>query len=166
VTRPPLPCRITSGTCDPDTVRRLLRLLPDWFGMEISNAEYVAAARTVPAYLAWPDETATAEGISAAQPAGVLLARRHYPWAAEIHLMAVDPAVHRRGLGRGLVTALEADLRAEGVEYLQVKTLGPTRPDPNYERTRRFYASLGFRALEEIHGLWPENPCLLMIKTL
>jgi ribosomal protein S18 acetylase RimI-like enzyme len=134
--------------------------------MEISNEEYVAAARSLPTYLAWPDQAATAEGLSAGQPAGVLLAQRHYPWAAEIHLMAVDPAVHRRGLGRALIEALEADLRAEGVEYLQVKTLGPARPDPNYERTRRFYASLGFRPLEELHGLWPENPCLLMLKTL
>jgi ribosomal protein S18 acetylase RimI-like enzyme len=44
---------------------------------------------------------------------GVLLARRHFPGAAEIHLMAVDPGWHRRGIGRALVAALEADLIAD-----------------------------------------------------
>jgi ribosomal protein S18 acetylase RimI-like enzyme len=96
----------------------------------------------------------------------VLLAHRHFPQAAEIYLMAVDPAVHRRGAGRALVSALEADLIADGVEFLQVKTLGPSYQDVGYERTRRFYAAVGFQPLEEIHGLWPENPCLIMIKRL
>jgi ribosomal protein S18 acetylase RimI-like enzyme len=96
----------------------------------------------------------------------VLLADRHFPQAAEIYLMAVDPAVHRRGAGRALVAALEADLIADGVEFLQVKTLGPSFQDVGYERTRRFYAAVGFQPLEEIHGLWPENPCLIMIKCL
>jgi len=96
----------------------------------------------------------------------VLLAARHFPCSAEIYLMAVDPAVHRSGIGRALVTALEADLIAEGVQFLQVKTLGPSRPDPGYERTRLFYASVGFLPLEEIGDLWPENPCLKMIKSL
>jgi ribosomal protein S18 acetylase RimI-like enzyme len=99
-------------------------------------------------------------------PAGVLLTVRHFPRAAEIYLLAVDPAVHRRGAGRALVTALESDLGADDVEFLQVKTLGPSHPDPGYVRTRQFYASVGFQPLEEITGLWPENPCLIMIKTL
>jgi hypothetical protein len=52
------------------------------------------------------------------------------------------------------------------VRFLQVKTLGPGCPDEGYERTRRFYAGVGFEPLEEITGLWPGNPCLIMIKTL
>ena len=154
--------RITSGTPAPDEVARLLGLLPTWFGIEESNAAYIERARTVPAYLAWPDD---AHG--AAKPAGALLGLRHFPEAAEIYLMAVDPAAHRRGAGRALVNALEADLRADGVSLLQVKTLGPSHPDPGYTKTRAFYASLGFQPLEEIHGLWdPGSPCLIMVKIL
>jgi GNAT superfamily N-acetyltransferase len=141
-------------------VERLLRALPGWFGIESAVAGYVAAARTMPAYLARP------AGDGRQQPVGVLLAARHFPAAAEIYLMAVDPGWHRRGIGRALVAALEAGLIADGVEFLQVKTLGPTRPDAGYQRTRQFYAALGFRPLEEIHGLWPGNPCLVMIKAL
>ena len=47
-----------------------------------------------------------------------------------------------------------------------VKTLGPSDHDEGYERTRRFYGACGFVPLEEIHGLWEHNPCLLMVKRL
>lgn len=80
--------------------------------------------------------------------------------------MAVEPAVHRLGIGRALVQALEADLVADGVQLLQVKTLGPSRHDASYDQTRRFYAYIGFLPPEEIDGLWPENPCLIMVKVL
>ncbi len=154
--------RVTSGEPAPGAVERLLRMLPGWFGIESSVREYIGDARTRPAYLAWPG---TGDG-QPAEPAGVLLAARHFPASAEIYLMAVDPAWHRRGAGRALVTALEADLAADGVEFLQVKTQGPARPDVGYAKTRQFYTSVGFRPLEEIHGLWPGNPCLIMIKSL
>jgi GNAT superfamily N-acetyltransferase len=173
--------RVTSGEPDPATVERLLRQLPTWFGIESSVLEYIESARRLPAYLAWPRGPVSAGGapglaaghppdLAAARPpdlaAGVLLAVRHFPRAAEIYLMAVDPAVHRRGAGRALITALESDLSTDDVEFLQVKTLGPSHPDPGYARTRQFYASVGFQPLEEITGLWPGNPCLIMIKTI
>ena len=162
-TSPPgRPWRVTSGKPDPAAVERLLRMLPDWFGIESAVLGYIESARHLPAYLAWPDISAGPEG----PPVGVLLARRHFPNSAEIYLMAVDPARHRQGIGRALVAALEADLAADKVQFLQVKTLGPTDPDLGYEQTRRFYASAGFEPLEEIIGLWPEDPCLIMIKTL
>ena len=155
--------RVTRGQPDPATVERLLGLLPTWFGIESAVAGYVeAASRLPPTYLARPGGS----GARDEPPAGVLLAERHFPHAAEIHLMAVDPAWHRQGVGRALVAALEADLAADGVRFLQVKTLGPSRPDEGYERTRRFYAGVGFEPLEEITGLWPGNPCLILVKTL
>lgn len=151
--------RVGRGEADPAAVERLVRMLPGWFGIEAAILDYVAQARRLPTYLAWPG----GEGES---PVGVLLARRHFPGAAEIHLMAVDPGWHRRGIGRALVAALEADLIADGVKFLQVKTLGPASPDPGYGRTRQFYASVGFQPLEENTELWPGNPCLIMIKVL
>jgi len=97
---------------------------------------------------------------------GVLLVARHFPAAAEVFLMAVDPARHRTGVGRALIGAVEDDLTADGVRLLQVKTLGPSRADPNYARTRLFYEACGFGPLEELHGLWGDTPCLVMVKTL
>lgn len=163
--RPDRQWLVTSGEQDRATVDRLLRSLPDWFGVESANAHYITMARDLPTYLAWPTSDSPVPGTTG-HPVGVLLVARHFPESAEIYLMAVEPALHRRGIGRALVEALEADLLADGVGLLQVKTLGPSLPDAGYERTRRFYARIGFRPLEEIPDFWPGNPCLIMVKVL
>ncbi len=158
---------MTTGVQHPQAVDRLLRSLPGWFGIEASNAAYVESARELPTYLARPASAAGNPAGLAALPAGVLLARRHFAQSAEIHLLAVDPRLHRRGVGRALVAALESDLTADGCQLLQVKTLGPSHPDSGYALTRRFYSSMGFLPLEETTDLWgPENPCLIMAKSL
>lgn len=145
------------GRCDADAVARLLDRLEDWFGMEESNAAYVEAARTMPTVLALADGVVV----------GVLLWHQHFPASAEVHLMAVDPDHHRRGIGTLLLARAEDELRALGVRYLQVKTLGPSDADPAYARTRLFYAARGFVELEELFDVWPEdNPMLILVKTL
>jgi ribosomal protein S18 acetylase RimI-like enzyme len=152
---------VTSGTPAPVAVERLLRSLPQWFGIESSTAEYIRMAGELPAYLAWD------RGQTARHPVGALLAVRHFPRAAEIYLLAVDAAEHRHGAGRAMVNALERDLVADDVRFLQVKTLGPSHPDKGYRRTRKFYEAMGFEPVEEITGLWPPgNPCLIMMKIL
>src|SRR5215469_308628 len=156
---------VTTGRHAPQTVERLLRSLPDWFGVESSIVDYIASAARLPTYLAWP--AGDQDGLRAEHDAvGVLLAARHFPAAAEIYLMAVDKAVHRRGVGRAMVEALERDLARDHVRLLQVKTLGPSDPDAGYRRTRLFYQAMGFEPLEEITGLWPGNPSLIMVKTI
>ncbi len=134
-----------------------MRVLPEWFGIESAIQEYVAAARSLPTYLATVDD---------APPVGLLLVRRHFAAAAEVQLIAVHPDRQREGVDRRLLAAAENDLAADGVRLLQVKTLGPSRPDEGYERTRRFYLGMGFLPVEEFAELWPGNPCLLMVKPL
>jgi GNAT superfamily N-acetyltransferase len=158
--------RVTSGEQAPETVNRLLRALPGWFGIESAIVDYVAKAHELPTYLAWPARGSAVPG-AGQQPVGVLLAARHFPESAEeIYLMAVEPEVHRQGVGRALVKALEGDLIADGVELLQVKTLGLSQPGTGYQWTRQFYLRIGFRPLEEIHDLWPSSPCRIMVKVL
>lgn len=65
------------------------------------------------------------------------------------------------------MSSAQAALAADGVEYLQVKTLGPSNPDAGYAKTRQFYLGMGFVPLEELSQLWdPSQPCLIMIKAL
>jgi GNAT superfamily N-acetyltransferase len=144
---------------NPVGVERLLRGLPEWFGIESAVVDYVEDARRLPTVLAWPAGRRD-------DPIGVLLLRRHFPTAAEIHLMAVRRDWHRCGVGTALVTAAERLAGADGANLLSVKTLGPSHPDPNYRRTRAFYHALGFLPVQELHGLWPDNPCLIMVKPL
>jgi ribosomal protein S18 acetylase RimI-like enzyme len=131
----------------------VLRRLPEWFGIEEATAAYIREVRELPTFAAGED--------------GFLSLKLHTPHAAEIYVMGVLPNRHREGVGTMLLSAAEDYLRARGFEYLQVKTLGPSGSSEHYARTRRFYEARGFRALEEIHGLWDEgNPCLLMVKRL
>ncbi|MFL6178725.1 MAG: GNAT family N-acetyltransferase [Actinomycetes bacterium] len=148
---------IVTGRQDAASVERLLRLLPDWFGIEESVEQYVRDAESKPTYLAVD---------RSGDVLGALLLTRHNPQSAEIHLLAVDPAHHRRGVGAALVRQVEADLVLEGVEVLEVKTQGPSEPNESYATTLKFYQALGFIPLEEIYGLWPTLPCLILVKFL
>jgi len=135
----------------------ILRSLPDWFGIERSIARYLKDIDTLPTLYA------KANG----EVAGFLTIKRHNEYAAEIHIVAVCPEMHRKGVGRQLVRRAETMLRKDGVEYLQVKTRGPSKPDEHYERTREFHMAMGFRPLEEFPDLWDkDNPCLVMVKRL
>jgi coenzyme F420-0:L-glutamate ligase / coenzyme F420-1:gamma-L-glutamate ligase len=130
----------------------VLRDLPEWFGIEEATQGYIDAAATLPTFVVERD-------------AGFLCLKQHTPRAAELYVMGVRREHHRRGIGRALVAAGESWCRAHRIRYLQVKTLGPSRPDPEYDRTRAFYEALGFIALEELRGLWgEENPALLLVK--
>lgn len=143
----------------PDEVERILRDLPDWFGIEASLLEYVEAAQHLPTYAAVDED---------GRAVGVCLVEHHGPAAAEIELLAVLRAHHRQGLGRRLIAAVADDLRAAGVRFLQVKTLGRGESSEEYAATRRFYEAVGFVDLEEFPagGLWQDNACLVMIEHL
>jgi len=91
------------------------------------------------------------------QVVGFLTIRKHNRFAAEIHVVGVLPNHHRQGVGKSLLARAEEWLRSEGIEYLQVKTLGLARPDVNYEKSRRFYEAVGFRPLEEFPTLWGKH---------
>jgi GNAT superfamily N-acetyltransferase len=141
----------------PEEVARLLATVPEWFGLPEANAEYVVAARTMETWVVRDEADAVV---------GVTLVARHFPGTVEVHLTVVDREHHGEGAGTAMLTAVEADARLGGVRLLEVKTLGPSNPDPNYARTRHFYARAGFLPLEET-GLWgPENPCLILVKPL
>jgi len=80
--------------------------------------------------------------------------------------MAVKPALHRAGIGRAMLRTVEARLAADGVEFLQVKTLSASRPDEGYAKTRAFWLARGFRPLEALPNPWePGNQPLQLIKT-
>jgi ribosomal protein S18 acetylase RimI-like enzyme len=143
----------------------ILRALPDWFGIESSLVQYVADAAHHPTWVAADLRRGSGVVVGAAA-AGFLTIRRHFPEAAEIHCIAVRPEEHRRGVGRAMVAFVEDRLRRDGVRFLQVKTLGPSRPDEHYARTRRFYDAIGFTPLEEFPTLWGRNPALQMVKAL
>jgi len=142
---------------DPEAVERILRELPDWFGIEDAIVGYAADARRLPSYLAIRGEH---------EVVGICLVRRRYPESAELHLIAVSPDHQGDGVGSALVAAVEADLGVDGARILQVHTVGPAREDAAYARTRQFYRARGFVPLQEFDRIDWDGPTLVLVKAL
>jgi ribosomal protein S18 acetylase RimI-like enzyme len=138
--------------CEP-----ILHALPDWFGIEDANRQFLIDIESLPTLIAWQED----------RPVGFLTLKEHNSYSAEVHVMGVLIECHHQGIGTRLIAAAETYLHRRGIEYLQVKTLGPSHSDPYYARTRAFYAKVGFRPLQELVQIWDaENPCLIMIKRI
>jgi GNAT superfamily N-acetyltransferase len=135
----------------------ILSTLPEWFGIESSNAAYIRDVETMPMFAAFSGKDA----------AGFLALKQHGPDVFENYVLGVRPQFRRRGLGRALMTRAEDFARKNNARLLTVKTLAPSHPDPGYALTRKFYSAMGFFPVEEFPTLWnPENPCLFMSKIL
>ena len=136
---------------------RILGSLPDWFGMEESNRAYIASLATSPGAVAVDGEAIV----------GFIALIEHFETSYEINVMAVPREQHRHGIGARLIDWAEAWCRARSIPWLHVKTRGPATPDPEYERTRRFYLAMGYAPLFESLTLWgPENAALVLVKHL
>lgn len=137
--------------------RAILGELPNWFGIE----------EAVDHYVEFSSRSLTVVASAGTEDVGFLSLLEHGPFAAEIYVMGVRAAYHRRGIGRRLVARAERLGSDRGAEFLQVKTLSERRDNPFYAATRAFYLSCGFRPLEEFPTLWGEaNPALQLVKHL
>lgn len=145
------PSRIPAASAE-----RILRALPQWFGIESALLDYASDAASLVNFLAADDERLI----------GFVTLREHNAVSLELNCIAVLPAWHREGVGRHLCAAAQAWWAERGGKLIQVKTLGPSRPNEYYARTRAFYGALGFVPVEEFSDLWPGNPCLLLVKPL
>jgi GNAT superfamily N-acetyltransferase len=135
----------------------LIAALPDWFGIPESNAAYLRDFARLPSWVS----------CRGSEILGAASLAQHFPASFEVHFMAVRPECHRRGIGRALLARLEAEAAARGGQWLHVKTLAPSHPDPFYARTRSFYGAMGFSSLFESTTLWgPENPAVVLVKRL
>ena len=132
----------------------MLLQLPDWFGRADAIDAYVQRAATLPMLVAMAGRKA----------AGFLSLRHSAGQSAEIVVMAVRPEWHRQGIGRALIREAVALARRQAARQIFVRTLGPSHPDPLYQRTRAFYRACGFRPAGETPDHWgPGVPSLLMI---
>lgn len=136
---------------------KILRALPEWFGIESAILDYIRDVQTMDTWIASEGE----------EPVGYISIKKHNNVTAEVHVMGVLSKYHRNGVGRSLLQEAEIQLRLAGFKFLTVKTLSESRPNKEYELTRKFYLSTGFEPVEEFKTLWGEhNPCLQLIKSI
>jgi ribosomal protein S18 acetylase RimI-like enzyme len=133
----------------------ILRSLPQWFGIEEHIKGYVSKVVELPMFGCLIEKDVV----------GFLSLKPHTEFAAEIYVLGVRPDWHRRGIGRRLVQAADNHAKERGIRFITVKTLSPRVEYEPYEKTRRFYSSMGFVPIEEFPNLWgPENPTLMLIR--
>jgi len=81
----------------------------------------------------------------------------------DLYWIAVDPALHGKGVGRALLEAMEKDLRSRGARKVFIETGGREA----YLPTRRFYEATGYRVaavLEEFYR--PGDDKFVFVKDL
>lgn len=135
----------------------ILRALPNWFGIEQALKNYVSGVVDTDLFTLKIED----------RPIGFISLLDHNQYTSEIYCMGIYQDIHRRGLGKMLMTAAENFLLKQGKKFLTVKTLGDSFPDQAYIDTKMFYRSRGFFPLEESKEIWgEETPCLIMVKPL
>jgi GNAT superfamily N-acetyltransferase len=140
-----------------DLCRRLLKSLPEWFGIPEAIENYSTEVEFLPVLAAVND------GIEI----GFIALKFQTAVAADAYVLGVAKEWHRRGVGKALFAAAEKLSLARGAKFMTVKTIASSHPDPNYARTRLFYEAIGFEPLEVFPSLWgSHNPCLMMLKLL
>lgn len=140
--------------------RQLLAGLPEWFAASAVEGYATDLGR-------FPSWVASVSRGGASVVLGCVSVTAPQPSAFEVHLLAVAREAQRRGVGTLLLEVAERWARRCGARFLQVKTTGPSCPDPTFEGTRAFYLARGFTPLFESDRLWgPDNPALVLVKAL
>jgi len=148
---------ITDENLKKKYTEQILRLLPDWFGVEESLVEYVETVGHYPFFASINNEDCV----------GFFSGMIHHGRTGEIYVCGIHPEHHRKGLGKKLYETLENYFIGQGCEYVMVKTLSSEHPDQHYALTRQFYEVIGFKDFYTNKEIWGhENPCLIMIKNI
>lgn len=145
---------ITKSDVKESIAREILLDLPDWFGLSESTENYIVEGCELP-FIAVFDKTI---------PVGFIILKPSSPDCAELFVMGVKQAYHRKGIGRQLYQAYEKMAQRLSYTYSQVKTV-QTGSYEIYDRTNQFYQAMGYKELECFPTLWDEwNPCQVYIK--
>ena len=145
---------------DPDQrekiAREILEALPDWFENVEAREGYIRDSRERITFAAEKD----------GRVVGFLCLKETGKATVELAVMGIRMEYHRKGIGSALFGAAKAYAVAAGYEFMQVKTVRMGMYE-DYDRTNRFYLSLGFRELEVIPEVWgDENPCQIYVMYL
>ncbi len=136
--------------------KKILELLPEWFGIEESREEYIQESMEQDFIAAVKDNS----------PVGFLCLKETGKNTVELAVMGVMKEYHRQGIGRELFAAAKELAIKQGYSFMQVKTVQMGRCD-RYDDTNRFYKSLGFKEFEVFPTLWDaHNPCQIYVMGL
>lgn len=95
----------------------VLRTVPQWFGREDALRKYVEKIAELDTYTAW----------KRSELIGFISVLYHNEASAELYVLAVDAAYHRKGIGTHLYRLVEEELIEKGVRFIRSRRW-PNRP--------------------------------------
>jgi ribosomal protein S18 acetylase RimI-like enzyme len=100
------------------------------------------------------DETNKAEGY-------ICYGRRPLTdWTYDLYWIAVDPDIHGKGIGSGLVRHMEGDLKAHGGRLVLIETSGKAE----YENERKFYEKNGYEVQTTVKDFYRSGDDLFVYR--
>ncbi len=136
--------------------RCILEALPDWFGIPEAREAYIAESINQIFFCAYAED----------RPVGFVYLKETGKDTVELYVMGVLKEFHRKGIGRELVNRAKKTSSEKGYSFMQVKTVQMGKYE-EYDRTNKFYLSLGFKEFEVFPTLWDEwNPCQIYVMSL
>lgn len=148
--------QITDSLKKQSVTRLILEALPDWFGIPEAREAYIAESSNKLFFCAFDGN----------KPVGFVYLKETGRDTVELYVMGVLREFHRKGIGRELFNRAKEAARRQGYSFIQVKTVQMGKYE-EYNKTNKFYLSLGFKEFEVFPTLWDEwNPCQVYIMSL
>lgn len=148
--------QLTDSSEKQNVTRLILEALPAWFGIPEAREEYIAQSVDNIFFCAYDED----------RPVGFLYLKETGKDTVELYVMGVLAEFHRGGIGRELFNRAKRTAVERGYSFMQVKTVQMGKYE-EYDRTNKFYLSLGFKELEVFPTLWDEwNPCQIYVMSL
>ena len=156
--------KITDSEKKKEITRYILEALPEWFEVTESREQYIRESVDKHFFAAYDSEDNNENEKD--KPVGFLYLKQTGKDTVELAVMGVLKEYHRHGVGRLLFEAAKAAATKEGYSFMQVKTVEMGMYE-DYDKTNRFYQSVGFKELEVFPTLWDEaNPCQIYVMSL
>lgn len=123
------------------------------FGLPESREEYIQDSVRRPFFCARTND----------KNIGFLYLKQTGKDTVEIAAMGVLKEYHRKGIGQSLFEYAKKEIHKKRYSFIQVKTVQMGKYE-NYDKTNKFYLSLGFKEFEIFPTLWDKwNPCQIYI---
>lgn len=136
--------------------RGILEALPEWFEVEEGREGLIKESAENPVFEAFDGDRAI----------GFITIKETGKDTVEIAAMGVRKECHGGGVGTRLFEAARDYAAQKGYSFMQVKTVREGMYE-DYDKTNRFYRSVGFSELEVIEDLWDaDNPCQIYVMSL
>ncbi|KFZ27616.1 MAG: Acetyltransferase (GNAT) family protein [Candidatus Izimaplasma bacterium HR2] len=146
---------IKDNTLKQEITRKVLRDLPEWFGIEESTKEYIDKV------VNYPFIAAHIKG----EVAGFYSLREENKDTLDMYVLGVLKKYHNKGVGTKLQEYVNDYAKVKKYKYMMVITLAKKANNYEYSLTRKFYLKMGFVDFYQNDDIFDShNPAQILIK--